>query len=254
MPFFSIIIKTSKKSEQLKNAVYSVLLQTYQKFEIIIVNDSPEDKTYSDFESGLKDSRIIYIKNDKSYGSNFSINRALSSKSIKSDWAIILEDSETLARNSLERFADFISHNKDIRWFFSNKTKRDYTPLIKSEKKDIPLDYTINFLISKKETLDVTHCIHKDISRNVYFPKTIRQGYEWLFFYEISTRSKIFYYDFDSILVDEKIKKDTRNRSTDEELDNLELIWKESIQRKINKKATFIIYMLMRLLRAFMKN
>lgn len=256
MPFFSIIIPTYKKADKLRNAVYSVLLQTYQNFEIIIVNDSPDDKSYNDFEKDLRDSRIIYIKNEENSGVNFSRNRALSSKSIKSNWVIFLDDDNTLSKNALETFVNYINNNQEARWIISNKATNDGVSLTKINKENTPLEYATNFLIFKKFSGDATHCIHKDTIRNIYFPKTVRQGDEWLFFYEIGTKTKFFYYNFNTTLTDgyEESGLNYRKRSTDEQLDTLELLWKEGIERKINKKPTFIIYMLMRLLRAFIKN
>ena len=256
MPFFSIIIPTYKRPDQLKNAVYSVLLQTYQNFEIIIVNDSPDDKSYSEFENNLRDSRIIYIKNEKNSGVNFSRNRALSSKSIKSDWVIFLDDDDTFNKETLKTFTNLINENKNEKWFICNRATNDGKSLTKINKDGVPLNYDWNFLILRKFSGDATHCLHKDVIRNVYFPKTVRQGDEWLFFYEIGTKTKFFYHNFNATLTDgySDTGLNYRKRSTDEQLDALELLWKEGVERKINKKPTFIIYMLIRLLRAFIKN
>lgn len=254
MSFFSIIITTHKKAEKLQNAVYSVLLQTYQNFEVIIVNDSPEDKEYDDFEKNIKDHRIIYIKNEKNYGVNFSKNKAISSKSIKSDWVIFLDDDDILSKDALEMMVYFINENRNTKWIISNKTTKDNTSLTKIDQENTPLQYDINFLLLRKYSCYATHCIHKDIIRNVFFPKTIRQGEEWLFFYEIGTRAKFYYYNFNSTYVDKNnFKEKIKNKDSNKELDNLELLWKEGIERKINKNITFIVYMFRRFISSIFK-
>lgn len=60
MPLVSIIIPTYNRSKLLRQAVASVLAQTYQKFELIIVDDGSTDDTKSVIEA-IADDRIRYI-------------------------------------------------------------------------------------------------------------------------------------------------------------------------------------------------
>ena len=46
MNLVSVIIPFYKKHQFLKRAIESVLNQTYQKFEIIIIHDDPEDNNF----------------------------------------------------------------------------------------------------------------------------------------------------------------------------------------------------------------
>ena len=65
----SIIIPYYKKQKYIKKTVYSILNQSYQKFEIIIVNDEP-GKLSKNILSDLKkkDKRIKIINNIKNIG------------------------------------------------------------------------------------------------------------------------------------------------------------------------------------------
>ena len=58
----SIIIPTHNRVKLLKNAIYSIINQTYQKFEIIIIDDASTDNTQN-FILSLDDKRIKYFKN-----------------------------------------------------------------------------------------------------------------------------------------------------------------------------------------------
>lgn len=61
-PLISVRIATFKKTEELiEVAIASVLQQSYQRFEIVVVNDGPNDRTRAAI-SGLKDSRIRYFE------------------------------------------------------------------------------------------------------------------------------------------------------------------------------------------------
>ena len=43
--FVSIIIPTYNREQYLKKAIYSVLKNTYRKFELIVIDDGSEDNT-----------------------------------------------------------------------------------------------------------------------------------------------------------------------------------------------------------------
>jgi len=60
MPFFSIIIPTYNRSEKLKNTITSVLNQTFEDFELLIMDDGSTDDT-EDIVNSFNDSRIIYL-------------------------------------------------------------------------------------------------------------------------------------------------------------------------------------------------
>lgn len=73
----SVIMSVYNGLPYLKEAVDSVLNQTYKNFEFIIVDDASKDKTWQYLKS-LKDKRIKLIKNPKNLGLARSLNIALS--------------------------------------------------------------------------------------------------------------------------------------------------------------------------------
>ena len=60
----SVIIPTFNRASLLRKAIESVLSQTYQDFQLIIIDDGSEDDT-SYVVSGFKESRIKYIRKDR---------------------------------------------------------------------------------------------------------------------------------------------------------------------------------------------
>lgn len=67
MPKVSIVIPTYNRAWLLRKAILSVLNQTYQDFEIIVVDDASNDNTI-DVISALNDKRIKYIRNEYNKG------------------------------------------------------------------------------------------------------------------------------------------------------------------------------------------
>ncbi len=66
-PTVSVVIPTYNREQLIARSVKSVLSQTYQNFEIIIVDDASTDNTKKVVNS-LNDGRIKYVRHDKNKG------------------------------------------------------------------------------------------------------------------------------------------------------------------------------------------
>lgn len=78
MPFFSIIIPLYNKEKHIKDTLHSVLVQTFEDFEIIVVNDGSTDNSLVEVNT-FNDTRIqvFTIENHGvSYARNFGIEKA----------------------------------------------------------------------------------------------------------------------------------------------------------------------------------
>ena len=91
MELVSVVIPTHNRSELIKNAVSSVLSQTYKNIELIIVDDASTDKTEEVVKS-LDQSKIRYIKNEEAKGGNYARNLGISSS--KGKYVAFLDDDD----------------------------------------------------------------------------------------------------------------------------------------------------------------
>ena len=98
-PFFSVVIPTYNRSGLLKEAVHSIMDQSFEDFELLIVDDHSSDDT-KNVVASFKDSRIKYISNDRTKGGagtrNAGIFRA------KGRWVAFLDDDDVWLSNKLE--------------------------------------------------------------------------------------------------------------------------------------------------------
>lgn len=254
---FSIITPTYKRANLLPRAVNSVMGQTYTDWELVIVNDSPDDTSYASFEKTIFDPRITYLKNGQNAGVNFSRNRALDTVSKNSDWVIFLDDDDYLAPDALATFYNLITSHPDKKWFVTNRAFPDGNPVTKFPKSDVEYSYALDYLISKRCKGDATHCIKKTLVNDIRFSKLIKQAEEWIFFYQIGLKSKIFYHFHNSTFTDgydNNSGLNFRNRTRIIQFKTLLLIIHEGFNLHLLSHSTFIIYLFMRFIRILVKS
>ena len=253
---FSIITPTYKRSDSLTKAVNSVLAQTYPNWEMIIVNDSPEDTSYTEFEKNITDKRIRYFKNGQNAGVNYSRNFALDNLSTDSSFVIFLDDDDWLAKDALGHFANLIKEKPRENWFVANRALKDGGPLTFATKNNEHYAYAWNYLISKKFKGDATHYIKTNIVKNIRFSKSIRQGEEWLFFYQLGRRSKFYYRNHDSTITEGYNRMHGLNfrlRTKSEQFKTLIKIISEGARLRIVHRPSFLIYICLRFARLLFK-
>ena len=73
---FSVIIPFYRKHEYIYETIDSILNQTYQNFEILIIHDDPLDDKIDDILNlKKKDQRIKVISNQKNIGKNVNLKK-----------------------------------------------------------------------------------------------------------------------------------------------------------------------------------
>lgn len=254
---FSIITPTYNRANLLTRAVESALKQSYTNWEMIIVNDSPDDERYNSFEKNNSDQRIIYLKNDQNAGVNFSRNRALDNVSKNSDWVIFLDDDDYLTPDALATFCDLIQGHPDKKWFVTNLRLVNGKTATSFPKSNTSYSYALEYLILKRCKGDVTHCLGIKLINASRFSKYIKQAEEWLFFYQIGLKEKMYYQDHVTKIIaeyDSTRGLSLRKRTRGEQLKTLSSIIREGYKLHVLHHPTFFIYICMRLARIFIKN
>lgn len=249
---FTIITPTYERADKLVRAVQSVQSQTYRDWEMIIVNDSPNDESYAPFASSINDPRIHYHINHTNSGVNFSRNKALDKASSHSDWTIFLDDDDYFAPDALQTFHDLILNHPEKTWFITNRAHRDGTPMTDIKKSNTSYSYIWDYLLLHRIRGDVTHAIETSKLHTIRFPQRVKQGEEWLFFYQLGLTEKVFYVDHNSTIsdgYDEQNGLNFRKRSRAEKFEALSVLFYEGVERGIAYHPTFLIYMLARLIK-----
>lgn len=98
-PFFTVVIPTHNRSALLQEAIQSVLGQTFETFELIVVDDHSSDDT-SEVVRSIQDNRIKYIVNNRSKGGAGARNSGIFQA--KGIWVAFLDDDDVWLPNKLE--------------------------------------------------------------------------------------------------------------------------------------------------------
>lgn len=111
MDLVSIIMPYYKKRNYINKSINSVLRQTYQNFEIIIIYDDI-DLDDSDFINNIKkkDNRIFVIYNSKNLGAGISRNIGI--KHAKGNFVGFLDCDDIWKKNKLESQINFMNKKK----------------------------------------------------------------------------------------------------------------------------------------------
>ncbi len=75
-PLISVLMPVYNGQQYLAEAIASILNQTYQHFELLIINDGSSDNS-EQIIKGFEDLRIVYIKNETNKGLIFTLNRGI---------------------------------------------------------------------------------------------------------------------------------------------------------------------------------
>lgn len=105
----SIIMPSYNTANYIEASIESVRHQTYENWELIIVDDCSTDNTDEIVAPLLSDGRIRYLKNETNGGAALSRNRAL--REAKGRWIAFLDSDDLWRPEKLERQVGFMEQN-----------------------------------------------------------------------------------------------------------------------------------------------
>ena len=112
----SVIMPAYNSERFIKQAINSVQNQTYQNFEIIVVDDCSTDNTNELVKDLCKeDKRIILLKNNKNEGAAISRNKAI--EAAKGKYIAFLDSDDLWLPSKLEKQLTFMETNG---YYFTN--------------------------------------------------------------------------------------------------------------------------------------
>jgi glycosyltransferase involved in cell wall biosynthesis len=118
-PKISVIMTTYERPKLLKRAVKSVLNQTFEDWELIIIDDYSKDRTQRICERfAKKDGRIRYIRRDSNFGQHTRPKNE-ATRAARADLIAYLDDDNTYRRDHLQVLWKYLKDNDVVygdRW------------------------------------------------------------------------------------------------------------------------------------------
>ena len=111
-PLVSVIMPAYNSEKYIRSAIDSVLTQTYENFELILINDCSQDSTLTIMnEYAQKDGRIKVVSNKVNSGVSFSRNRTISMS--RGEYVAFIDSDDIWAPEKLEKQVQLISEIPD---------------------------------------------------------------------------------------------------------------------------------------------
>ena len=124
VPAVTIIMPNYNKGKYIEYAIESVLMQTFQDFELIIVDDASTDESVEIAKRyAEKDVRIRLVINEKNRGVSFSRNTGI--KTAKASIICFLDSDDEYHRFKLERQFQTLIESAGETVVYSNAWKMD---------------------------------------------------------------------------------------------------------------------------------
>ena len=167
----SVIIPTKNRSNELKRAVFSVLNQTFQDFEVLIIDDhSDEDikKIVSDF----KDQRLKYYKSDKQ-PSNANVCRNIGVANAQGAYIAMLDSDDEWLPDHLEKKIKYIEESNADGIFGSiiiNDSEKQWVVYSRERRRD---EAMINYLLSGGWAPTPTHFYKSVCAKEIKWDETL---------------------------------------------------------------------------------
>jgi len=170
---FSVVIPLYNKEKSVKSTIESVLNQTFQDFEIVIVNDGSTDKSL-EIVNSIRDERIRII--DKPNGGVSSArNRGI--MEAKYEWIAFLDADDLWENNHLQVVAEMIKSFPNERVFCTSFATSENNMYHQKNNSIIIVEDYFKEALNGSVICTGVAVIHRSVFKNVgYFNEILSRG------------------------------------------------------------------------------
>ena len=177
----SVIVPAFNAEKYLDRSIKSIINQTYENLEIIIIDDASKDNTKKIIQKYASlDSRIRPIYSEMNRGVSKSRNMGL--QSFTGDYVLFMDADDYIVKNVIERMINAsIKYKADVidsyhLMIYSNNDKTYYFTENKIPKEDIVMgNLQENIDVLTKSTYITGKLIKSDLVKGLYFNEDLRR-------------------------------------------------------------------------------
>jgi GT2 family glycosyltransferase/ADP-heptose:LPS heptosyltransferase len=194
-PLVSVIIPTFNRQDSIKEALESVLAQTFQDFEAIVINDGGADVSEV-INTCNHDERIVYLQHKENKGLAAARNTAI--KAARGKYIAYLDDDDIYYPEHLEILVGFLE-SSDYKVAYTDSYQADQTRIADryvTTRKEIIYSYDFNkekFLIHNY--IPVLNLVYRrDLLEDVgSFDETLSTHEDWELLIRLSRKYDFFH-------------------------------------------------------------
>ncbi len=162
----SIIMAAYNAEKTIKQAIDSVIAQTFQNWELIIVNDCSVDSTGEILKKfSLIDNRIKVIDNQKNSGASLSRKTALDNAG--GEWIAILDSDDLWERDKLRRQL-YVAHKMDAKLVFTGSAFIDENDEMMDWQLHVPKTIKYRSLLKQNLISNSSVLVKRDLYEKYY--------------------------------------------------------------------------------------
>lgn len=184
----SVIIPTKNRSIELKRAIVSVLNQTYQNFEILVVDDHSEENIL-DVILSFHDTRIKYFKSDKQ-PSNANVCRNIGIKNARGEYIAMLDSDDEWFCNHLELKLSEIKKCAVDGLFGSVIVDNGHDKMPVISRAFHENEIIVNYLLSGGSAPTPSHFYKAECAKDILWDETLIRHQDYDFSVRFSTKYK----------------------------------------------------------------
>lgn len=249
-PFFSVIISTFNRAHLIERTIQSVLNQTFNDFEIIVVDDSSTDNT---LEVIQKYNVRIFNTNKNSGGPAYPRNIGITKSSGK--WICFLDSDDEFLPNHLEHLASIVKTKNLSRGIVSTNAlinkKEDlvlepYFKKIKKVDKTEEISFNTNFIANR--CILSSMCIDNNTIKRFNENASVRSFEDYLFLLENMLDCRKHYFSLNPSIYYEINSLDSIRNKLKSEFQILFYKFKLLVENRLYTKIHLLIFCLFKLI------
>lgn len=202
----SIILPTHNRSELITRAIKSIQNQTYDNWELIIIDDNSQDATESVVKEYLMDDRIKYYKLKENHGGAFTRNFGMSL--VKGEYIAFLDDDDEWFPFKIDKQLEVLKNNSDVCivscWHLSIDGKR-------VTKVHFETEIELNDLMIENWLGSFSFCMTKrEYISGISIDNSLKACQDWDLWLKIMIKTGLKSYIFPEYLVNYYVHKNIR--------------------------------------------
>lgn len=248
----SIITASYNYENYIKETIESVIAQTYQDWEMIIVDDGSIDNSVEIINSYCeKDSRIKLYQHENGQNRGLSETIKLGIKKAESEWIVFLESDDTITPDYLEEKFKIVEKYPQTGFIYNNTNlfgdeeriqfMNDYFKVLSVELEKYSFPTNISESYEKFNPVPTFSCVmlKKKLFEGLDFNTPIKPWLDWYLWAQIAQKNEFYF--IDKKLTNWRMHKDSYNS---EEKTLLQRLRWEHLFYKMSKGSNIVFEIL----------